>query len=102
MGTLQYLAPEVLQKQATTAATDVYAWAVTVNEVATGVFPFSDASKDDPRAQTILEYGYDRHVPICVGACSASQHHLSCSGMLAEHQACLRSMCAVQHAASIV
>lgn len=60
VGTLQYLAPEVLQKRPTTRATDVYAWAVTVNEIATGVFPFSDASKDDPRAQTILEYGYDR------------------------------------------
>ena len=60
VGTLQYLAPEVLQKQPTTYASDVYAWAITVNEVLTGVFPFSDASRDDPRAQTILEFGYSR------------------------------------------
>ena len=72
VGTLQYLAPEVLQKQPTTRATDVYAYAIAVNEIATGVFPFSDASKDNPRAQTILEYGYDR---CCL--------HLSCTG--AEH-----------------
>ena len=60
VGTLQYLAPEVLQKEPTTCASDVYAWAITVNELLTGVFPFSDASKDDPRAQTILEFGYSR------------------------------------------
>ena len=78
VGTLQYLAPEVLQKQPTTTAADVYAWAVTINEVATGIFPFSDASKDDPRAQTILEYGYDRSVHQCALGPSEMRQHYAC------------------------
>ena len=60
VGTLQYLAPEVLQKQPAGYASDVYAWAVTVNEVATGAFPFSDCTKDNPQAHTILDFGYGR------------------------------------------
>ena len=60
MGTLEYMAPEVLQKQPTTAASDVYAWAVTVNEIATGIFPFADCTKDNPQCQTVLNFGYGR------------------------------------------
>lgn len=56
------MAPEVLQKQPTTAASDVYAWAVTVNEIATGVFPFADCTKDNPQCQTVLNFGYGRWV----------------------------------------
>lgn len=41
-----------------TAAADVYAWAVTVNELATGTFPFSDCTKDNPACHTVLEMGY--------------------------------------------
>ena len=62
VGTLEYMAPEVLQKQPTTAASDVYAWAVTVNEIATGVFPFADCTKDNPQCQTVLNFGYGRLV----------------------------------------
>ena len=54
------MAPEVLQKQSTTAASDVYAWAVTVNEIATGIFPFADCTKDNPQCQTVLNFGYGR------------------------------------------
>lgn len=54
------MAPEVLLKQPTTSASDVYAWAVTVNELATGIFPFSDCTKDNPQCQTILNFGYGR------------------------------------------
>jgi serine/threonine protein kinase len=54
------MAPEVLQKQPTTAASDVYAWAVTVNEIATGIFPFADCTKDNPQCQTVLNFGYGR------------------------------------------
>ena len=60
MGTLEYMAPEVLFKQPTTRASDVYAWAVAVNEMATGVFPFADCTKDNPQCQTILNFGYGR------------------------------------------
>lgn len=62
VGTLEYMAPEVLQKQPTTAASDVYAWAVTVNEIATGTFPFADCTKDNPQCQTVLNFGYGRSV----------------------------------------
>ncbi len=54
------MAPEVLQKQGTSAAADVYAWAVTVNELATGTYPFADCTKDNPQCQTILNFGYGR------------------------------------------
>ncbi|CAL5221159.1 g3298 [Coccomyxa viridis] len=60
VGTLEYMAPEVLQKQPTTAASDVYAWAVTVNEIATGIFPFADCTKENPQCQTVLNFGYGR------------------------------------------
>ena len=60
------MAPEVLQKQPTTAASDVYAWAVTVNEIATGIFPFADCTKDNPQCQTVLNFGYGRSVANCV------------------------------------
>ena len=63
MGTLEYMAPEVLQKEPTSAASDVYAWGVAVNEVATGMFPFSDCTKDNPQCQTILNFGYGRRGP---------------------------------------
>ena len=56
------MAPEVLQKQPTTAASDVYAWAVTANEIATGIFPFADCTKDNPQCQTVLNFGYGRLV----------------------------------------
>jgi serine/threonine protein kinase len=35
-GTLEYMAPEVLQKRPASHASDVYALAITVNELATG------------------------------------------------------------------
>lgn len=63
VGTLQYLAPEILLKQPASYAADIYAWAVTVNEVATGTFPFSDCTHDNPQAHTILDFGYGRWAP---------------------------------------
>ena len=64
VGTLQYLAPEVLMKQPATYAADVYAWAVTVNEVATHTFPFSDCTRENPQAHTVLDFGYGRSGPL--------------------------------------
>ncbi|GFR48622.1 hypothetical protein Agub_g10536, partial [Astrephomene gubernaculifera] len=61
VGTLEYMAPELLLRTAPhSPASDVYAWAVTVNEVATGVVPFSDCTKDNPEVHTVLEMGYGR------------------------------------------
>lgn len=37
---------------------DIYAWAITVNEVATGTIPFSDCTKDNPACHTVLEMDY--------------------------------------------
>ena len=60
VGTLEYMAPECLLKEPGSPASDVYAWAVTVNELATGTFPFSDCTRDNPKAHTVLEMGYGR------------------------------------------
>ena len=60
MGTLEYMAPECLLKEPGSPASDVYAWAVTVNEMATGTFPFSDCTRDNPKAHTVLDMGYGR------------------------------------------
>lgn len=60
LGTLEYMAPEVLQKKPSSFASDVYALAITINEAATGTYPFSDCTKDNPEIHTILEHGYGR------------------------------------------
>ena len=60
MGTLEYMSPEVLLKEPTSLASDVYAWAVTLNELATAVVPFSDCTKESPEVHTVLEMGYGR------------------------------------------
>uniref|UniRef100_A0A061SFA0 Protein kinase and pp2c-like domain-containing n=1 Tax=Tetraselmis sp. GSL018 TaxID=582737 RepID=A0A061SFA0_9CHLO len=59
-GTLEYMAPEVLLKEPQSFASDVYAWAVVVNELATATVPFSDCTKDNPACHTVLEMGYGR------------------------------------------
>eukprot|EP00803_Ostreobium_quekettii_P000296 evm.model.scf_158.8 EVM.evm.TU.scf_158.8 scf_158:94407-100607(-) len=60
VGTLEYMAPEVLQSQSHSTASDVYAFAIMLNEVATGVYPFSDCCKANPDIHTVLEMGYGR------------------------------------------
>ena len=42
------MAPEVLLKQPVSQASDVYSFAVTLNELATAVVPFSDCTKENP------------------------------------------------------
>ena len=37
---------------------DVYALAITLNEVATGTIPFADCTKDNPACHTVLDAGY--------------------------------------------
>ncbi len=60
VGTLEYMAPEVLNKRPHTTASDVYAFAITLNQLATGIYPFSDCTKDNPDIHTVLEMGYGR------------------------------------------
>ncbi|KAI3439126.1 hypothetical protein D9Q98_001534 [Chlorella vulgaris] len=60
VGTLEYMAPEVLLKEPHSPAADVFALAVTLNEMATGAIPYSDCTRDNPLAHTILEMGYGR------------------------------------------
>eukprot|EP00897_Mesotaenium_endlicherianum_P007988 jgi/Mesen1/7217/ME000371S06301 len=57
VGTLVYMAPEVLAKEVHTHKSDVYSFAVSMNELATGVVPFSDRLTD-PQAHTVLEMRY--------------------------------------------
>ena len=42
------MAPEVLLKQPVSWASDVYSFAVTLNELATAIVPFSDCTKENP------------------------------------------------------
>lgn len=60
VGTVEYMAPEILNKQPFSKASDVYALAVTLNELATSLYPFSDCTKDNPDCHTVLEMGYGR------------------------------------------
>eukprot|EP00891_Asterochloris_glomerata_P003383 jgi/Astpho2/3383/e_gw1.00054.24.1_t len=60
VGTLEYLAPEVLQKERVGYPSDIWALGVTLNELATGTFPYSDCTRDNPAAHTVLEMGYGR------------------------------------------
>ena len=60
MGTLEYMAPETLQKQPPSKKSDVWALAVLLNELATGTFPYSDCTQENPAAHTVLEMGYGR------------------------------------------
>ena len=58
VGTLRYLAPEVLSKVSRhTPASDIYALAVTACELVCGVVPYSDCTKD-PELHTVIEMGY--------------------------------------------
>ena len=53
--------PEVLLGSAPASpAADVFALAVTINELATGAVPYSDCTRDNPLAHTVLEMGYGR------------------------------------------
>ena len=51
---------QVLQKERVGYPSDVWALGVTLNELATGTFPYSDCTRDNPAAHTVLEMGYGR------------------------------------------
>lgn len=55
VGTLVYMAPEVLSGKPHSFAADVYAFGVTINEMATGAVPFVDRKMPVPELHTVLE-----------------------------------------------
>lgn len=57
VGTLLYMAPEVLRKEVHTEKSDVYGFAITINELATGVVPYTDR-RTEAQAHTVLEMNY--------------------------------------------
>ncbi|KAK7267191.1 hypothetical protein RIF29_19856 [Crotalaria pallida] len=57
VGTLIYMAPEILRKQIHTEKSDVYSFGVSINEVLTGVVPYTDL-RAEAQAHTVLEMNY--------------------------------------------
>ncbi|XP_019103810.1 protein kinase and PP2C-like domain-containing protein isoform X2 [Beta vulgaris subsp. vulgaris] len=57
VGTLIYMAPEILKKDIHTEKSDVYSFAVSVNELLTGVVPYTDL-RAEAEAHTALEMSY--------------------------------------------
>lgn len=59
VGTLQFLAPEVLMRKVASGASDVYSFAITSCEFASCQVPFADRSRNVALAHTILDYTYN-------------------------------------------
>ncbi|KAI4363959.1 hypothetical protein MLD38_020111 [Melastoma candidum] len=57
VGTLIYMAPEILRKEIHTEKSDVYSFAVSINELLTGVVPYTDL-RAEAQAHTVLEMNY--------------------------------------------
>ncbi|ERN16642.1 hypothetical protein AMTR_s00051p00099980 [Amborella trichopoda] len=57
VGTLIYMAPEILRKEVHTEKSDVYSFAITINEIVTGVIPYTDL-RAEAQAHTVLEMNY--------------------------------------------
>ncbi|KVH94775.1 Protein kinase, catalytic domain-containing protein [Cynara cardunculus var. scolymus] len=57
VGTLIYMAPEVLRKEVHTEKSDVYSFGVLINELLTGVVPYTDL-RTEAQAHTVLEMNY--------------------------------------------
>ncbi|KAF3791541.1 kinase and PP2C-like domain-containing protein [Nymphaea thermarum] len=57
VGTLIYMAPEILRKDVHTEKSDVYSFAITANELLTGVVPYTDL-RAEAQAHTVLEMTY--------------------------------------------
>ena len=58
VGTLPYLAPEVLMREALHASTDTYALAVTLNEIATRSRPYADGRTASVKFHTMVSQDY--------------------------------------------
>jgi serine/threonine protein phosphatase PrpC/tRNA A-37 threonylcarbamoyl transferase component Bud32 len=62
IGSLEYMSSEVLLRTMPASyASDVFALCVSINEMISGIPPYSDCTRDNPLAHTILEMGYSRH-----------------------------------------
>ncbi|XP_074581611.1 protein kinase and PP2C-like domain-containing protein [Curcuma longa] len=57
VGTLIYMAPEILRKDIHTEKSDVYSFAISINELLTGVVPYTDLQAE-AQAHTVLEMSY--------------------------------------------
>ncbi|KAL6615362.1 hypothetical protein ACP70R_037632 [Stipagrostis hirtigluma subsp. patula] len=57
VGTLIYMAPEILRKDIHTEKSDVYSFAISINELLTGVVPYTDL-RAEAQAHTVLEMTY--------------------------------------------
>lgn len=57
VGTLIYMAPEILKKDIHTEKSDVYSFAISINELLTGVVPYTDL-RAEAEAHTVLEMNY--------------------------------------------
>ncbi|KAF6164926.1 hypothetical protein GIB67_021422 [Kingdonia uniflora] len=57
VGTLIYMAPEVLRKDVHTEKSDVYSFGISMNELLTGVVPYTDL-RAETQAHTVLEMNY--------------------------------------------
>ncbi|KAH9298494.1 hypothetical protein KI387_030176, partial [Taxus chinensis] len=57
VGTLIYMAPEVLKKEIHTKKSDSFSFAITINELITGVVPYTDR-RTEAQAHTVLEMNY--------------------------------------------
>ncbi|KAK3026326.1 hypothetical protein RJ639_041375 [Escallonia herrerae] len=57
VGTLIYMAPEILRKDIHTEKSDVYSFGISINELLTGVVPSTDI-RAEAQAHTVLEINY--------------------------------------------
>ncbi|KAL3534734.1 hypothetical protein ACH5RR_003195, partial [Cinchona calisaya] len=57
VGTLIYMAPEILTKDLQTEKSDVYSFGVSLNELLTGIVPYTDL-RAEAQAHTVLEMNY--------------------------------------------
>ncbi|CAL9025130.1 unnamed protein product [Prunus brigantina] len=57
VGTLIYMAPEILKKEIHTEKSDVYSFGISINELLTGVVPYTDL-RAEAQAHTVLEMNY--------------------------------------------
>ncbi|KAL3637101.1 hypothetical protein CASFOL_019400 [Castilleja foliolosa] len=57
VGTIIYMAPEILRKDIHTEKSDVYSFGITINELLTGVVPYTDL-RAEAQAHTVLEMNY--------------------------------------------
>eukprot|EP00958_Prasinococcus_capsulatus_P001675 scaffold148_cov371-Prasinococcus_capsulatus_cf.AAC.19 len=61
--------PEVLQRKVHSLKADVYSFAITLCEIATGVIPYSDRSRNVALAHTVLDMSYNEQ-DLCAAICS--------------------------------